>query len=206
MSAEEAERGNATVFPAVWATLALALFYVLLGWAWKPRFAFGDAAGIYWLLIAFDWTALPLAGLALLAAVGLAIVWAVGALRRRRSGRRLGVSAGLVLLAAALLLGASFPAIVSPWAPVDAARAGGRTFYLGATRALIDTNYALFECDRLGLFCRQVFRSGDVSSSGNVDGELRFDPETGELAMVVGAGEVVFRYDPRRSREYPPGG
>lgn len=61
-------------------------------------FIFGDVGGIYWGLIFFVRTVLPLTGLALVSFVGALVAWLIGVNQRKPGVRRLGMVAGALLL------------------------------------------------------------------------------------------------------------
>lgn len=61
-------------------------------------FIFGGVAGIYWGLIFFDWTVLPLTGLALVSFVGALVAWLIRVIQRKPGVRRLGMVVGALLL------------------------------------------------------------------------------------------------------------
>ncbi len=142
----------------IWMTAAIV--YAALGLWWKPAFVFGHAPGIYWLLVFFDWSA-PLLAVGGMVAALVLLGRLAAALIRREDWKTPAIQGGTALLIAVIFLVVGFVAIVSPTIPRGHRRAGGRTVYLAEHPVLLDVNYSLFECDRLGLWCRQVYRSAD---------------------------------------------
>ena len=98
-----------------WLALGFGLLYVALGWLWKGPFIFGDVGGIYWLLIIFDWSALPLAGLTSISVGAALIALVIHVFRPKRGLRRQAQAMGILFAASLCFLAASFPAMVSPW-------------------------------------------------------------------------------------------
>ena len=99
------------------------------------------------------------------------------------------------MLASLLFLGACFPALISPMTPLDSLRVGGRVYYLSGITALMDNNYALFECDGVGLMCQEVYRSGDYSLAA-MQAELAYDDATNTLSIEVGEHGTIHIYRP----------
>ncbi|MEO1296143.1 MAG: hypothetical protein AAFW75_10120 [Cyanobacteria bacterium J06636_16] len=59
---------------------------------------------------------------------------------------------------------------------------------------LIDNNYTLFECDRLGLICHRIYRSGDFSF---MPAELsHHDALANKLSIEVEGEGVIHTYKP----------
>jgi hypothetical protein len=157
--------------------------YGIVAWLWYSQFLFGKLPGPYWGLAAFSKSAPPLI-LLLIIFLPIAIV-GMGLLRANQN--RPGTSSLLYpltasLLAGVLMLPACLPAVISPMSHIDTAEAGGQKIHLARIDALIDTNFALYSCDDLGLWCRQLYRSGDFSVS---NAHLETDPASGALSIVV---------------------
>ena len=91
---------------------------------------------------------------------------------------------------------ASFPAVVSPSIHLRSASVHGRIYHISDITALVDTNYALYECDALGFICRQIFRSGDYSPGDKGRAKLAYDASTNTLAVYVAERGVIYAYHP----------
>jgi hypothetical protein len=182
-----------------WIGLSAALGYFSVGWVWKRAFVWGESQGPYWLFVLMDWTVLPLA---LVSCIGfvLATVWLVRGLRREGLIRSAALTSVGLLLASLSFLGASFPLLLSLLTPLDSLTAQGRVYHLAGIMALADDNYALFECDRYGLLCRQIYRSGDYSLAEPRQTGLAYDVATNTLSVAVGARGTIHTYNPSRAR------
>jgi len=179
-----------------WSILALAVGYLAVAWLWKRDFIWGDSWGPYWLFIMMDWTVLPLS---LVNSLGFVIVAAVGLVRlsrREPSAQSSALTSGVLLLASMCFLGACFPLLISPMTPLDSLTVQGRVYHLSGITALIDENYALFECDGYGLLCRQIYRSGDYTFAEPIRAQLAYDAATNTLSVAVGAHGTIHTYQP----------
>ena len=58
----------------------------------------------------------------------------------------------------------------------------------------MDANHGLYECDRFGVVCRQVYRSGDYAWDEPIDAALLVDASTGELAVQTREHGVITTY------------
>jgi hypothetical protein len=143
-----------------------------------------------------DWTVLPLTIVTLLGFFTASGVWLVRLVRREPSAHSAALPSGLLLLASLVFLGACFPTLISPMTPLDSLRVRGRVYYLSGITALMDENYALFECDGVGLICREVYRSGDRSPAEPMQAELAYDDATNTLSIEVGERGTIHVYHP----------
>lgn len=77
---------------------------------------------------------------------------------------------------------------------LDSVSARGHTYYLAGGR---DFNgpyyYMVFECDRVGIMCQQIYASEEQRNHSKLNGSLEFDQSTGELQLVDN-GEVIYTY------------
>ncbi len=175
----------------------LAVVYLAIVWLWKRAFIWGDSVGPYWLFVAIDWTVLPLTVVSLLGFFTASAVWLVRLVRRESSAHSAALPSGLLLLASLVFLGACFPALISLITPLDSLRVRGRVYYLSGITALMDDNYALFECDGVGLMCQEVYRSGDYSPAEPMQAELAYDDATNTLSIVVREHGTIHSYHPK---------
>ena len=177
-----------------WIVFVLAVVYLAIAWLWKRAFIWGDSVGPYWLFVAMDWTVLPLTIVSFAGFFSASAVWLVRLGRREPSAQSAALPSGLLLLASLVFLGACFPALISLMTPLDNLRVRGRVYYLSGITALMDNNYALFECDGVGLMCQEVYRSGDYSAS--MQAELAYDDATNTLSIGVGEHGTIHIYRP----------
>jgi hypothetical protein len=89
------------------------------------------------------------------------------------------------LIASLAFLGACFPSVISPLSHIDTLAARGRVYHLAGITALMDENYALFECDGFDLVCRQLYRSGDLPPRSSTRAALAYDAGTNTLSIEV---------------------
>lgn len=180
--------------------LAIAILYLAVAWGWKYAFIWGENRGVYWLLIVFDWTVLPVAIISLLGFIGAVLVWFVRLVRRKLELRPWVLTSGVLLVASLLFLVASFPAFISPSTHLGSTSAHGRVYYLSGITALMDINYALYECDGFGFICQQVYRSGDFSPFSPTEpmrAKLVYDASTNTLAVEVEGQGIIYAYNPK---------
>jgi hypothetical protein len=180
-----------------WIVFILAVVYFAIAWWWKRDFVWGESVGPYWLFVAMDWTVLPLTIVSLLSFFAASAVWLVRVVRREPSAHSAALPSGVLLLASLVFLGACFPSLVSPITPLDSLRVHGRVYYLSGITALMDENYALFECDGAGLMCQEVYRSGDYAPTNPMQAELAYDDATNTLSIVVGEHGTIHVYHPK---------
>jgi hypothetical protein len=176
--------------------LALAVVYLAVAWLWKQAFIWGESGGLYWLFIVTDWTVLPLSLVSFFGVVSAAKVWLMRLSRREPAVRSAALTSGILLLASLSFLGASFPCLISPMTPLDSLTAQGRVYHLANITALMDDNYALFECDGYGLLCRQIYRSGDYWLAEPMRARLAYDVATNTLSVEVGERGTIHTYQP----------
>ena len=176
--------------------MVVAVAYLAIAWLWKRAFIWGDSLGPYWLFVAMDWTVLPLTIVSLLGFFTASAVWLVRLVRRESSAHAAALPSGLLLLASLVFLGACFPTLLSPMTPLDSRTVRGRVYYLSGITALMDTNYALFACDGVGLMCQEVYRSGDYSPAEPMQAELAYDEATNTLSIEVGEHGTIHIYRP----------
>jgi signal transduction histidine kinase len=179
-----------------WIVFVLAVVYLAIAWLWKRAFIWGDSLGPFWLFVAMDWTVLPLTIVSLLGFFTASAVWLVRLVRRESSAHSAALPSGLLLLASLVFLGACFPTLLSPITPLDSLTVRGRVYYLSGITALMDNNYALFECDGVGLMCQEVYRSGDYSPAEPMQAELAYDDATNTLSIEVGEHGTIHIYRP----------
>ena len=181
-----------------WILFVLAVVYLAIAWLWKRDFIWGDSLGPYWLFVAIDWTVLPLTVVSLLSFFTVSAVWLARVVGRESSAHFAALPSGLLLLASLVFLGACFPALISPITPLDSLTVHGRVYYLSGITALMDENYALFECDGIGLMCQEVYRSGDYSPPAEpMQAELAYDDATNTLSIVVGEHRAIHLHHPK---------
>jgi hypothetical protein len=108
---------------------------------------------------------------------------------------------GALLLASLSFLGASFPLLITLMTPLDSLTARGRVYRLANIMALADDNYALFECERYGLVCRQIYRSGDYSLANPGHVGLAYDVATNTLSVAIGERGTIHTYEPPGAQE-----
>jgi hypothetical protein len=91
---------------------------------------------------------------------------------------------------------ACFPILLSLMTPLDSLTVRGRIYYLSGITALMDNNYALFECDGVGWVCREVYRSGDYSPAEPMHAGLAYDDATNTLSIKAGEHGTIHIYRP----------
>lgn len=179
-----------------WILLGFGIVYLATTWIFKRPFIWGDSWGPYWLFVAIDWTVLPLTLLSLLGLLGAAAILLRRLIRSEPSVRSAALAGALLLVSSLSFLGACFPALISPITPLESLTMRGRVYYLSCITALIDNNYALFECDGFGLMCRQVYRSGDYSLAEPMQAGLAYEATTNTLSIEVSGHGTIHTYHP----------
>jgi hypothetical protein len=172
--------------------LVVASIYAATGWIWRTAFIWGEIGGIYWLFALIDRTAL------LFAASVLLLAGIVRLVRNRRVDEQpfsdlLRRSSRMLFLASFALCAASVSAIFGS-AHLDTIAVDGRRYHLAAIHAFPDVNYGLYECDGLGLICRQMYRSGDYFPYEAVGTRFVYDAPTTSLRIQAANGTTVYAY------------
>ncbi len=175
--------------------LALAEVIFLTEWVWKPPFLAGRVPGLYWLFVAIDRIVLPFTGIALVGALSALIVALIFLAQKQTFGwQALGV--GGALLVAGLAAGSTFLMIFAQnTIHMDRVRVRHHIYYL-AGYPMFDTNYRLFECDVVGLFCMSRYTSGDLLGPAAWPGTLSYASETNTLSIIADEEGVIFTYSP----------
>ena len=142
----------------------------------------------------YNYAAIQLAIVILLAASLLLVLWLPQALRRLPRFAWNGLALGLALLGAALACWGSLPRalLVSNYVHLDRAVLDGRVYQLGARVALDGDNYyVLCDCAQPGFLCRcrRLTEAGELAFTERP--ALVADPAAGTLALQVGAQTVV---------------
>jgi hypothetical protein len=145
--------------PVIRLTIAITAIYLGIEWLGKPLFIGDHIPGIYWLFVLADATILPLAGIAGVAFIGVLIAGLV--VRKRANDYRLLTISITFLLCGLALLTAVLPLMARNTVHMDSSQVHNHVYYLAAY-PLFDVNYALFECDSLGLLCNQIYLSPDL--------------------------------------------
>jgi hypothetical protein len=167
------------------------LFYFLGRGAGVP----GEAGPvIYPAVMLYNYAAIQLAIVFLLAASLLLVLWIPQALRRLPRFAWNGLALALALVGAALACWGSLPRalLVSNYVHLDRAVLAGRVYQLGARLALDGDNYyVLCDCAQPGVFCRcrRLHQAGEPAFTERP--ALVADPAAGTLALQVGAQTLV---------------
>lgn len=180
------------VSKASFVLLVVASIYAAAGWIWRTAFIWGEIGGVYWLFAFIDRTALLFAASVFLLAGILRLV------RNRRVDEQplsdlLWRSSRMLFLASFALCAASASTIFGS-AHLDTITVDGRVYHLAAIDAFVDVNYGLYECDGLGLICRQMYRSGDYFPNELVGTRFVYDPPTTSLRIQAANGTTVYTY------------
>ena len=135
--------------------------------------------------------------ISLLGFIGAVLILLVRLVRRQSGLRPWIMTSGVLLIASLMLLVAGFPAIISPSTHLGSTSAHGRVYHISGITALMDINYALYECDGLGFFCQQIYRSWDYSLTGPMRAKLVYDDSTNTLAVDVEEQGIIYVYNPK---------
>jgi hypothetical protein len=181
--------------PVIRLTVAITAIYLGIEWLGKPLFIGKHISGIYWLFVLADETILPLAGMAGVAFIGVLIASLVQFARKRANGDRLLAISITLLLSGLALLTALPPFMARHTVHMDSLRVHNHVYYLAAY-PLFDTNYALFECDSLGLLCNRIYLSPDLIGPETWPGTLTYQPDKNELSVNAGEEQGIFKYTP----------
>jgi hypothetical protein len=172
--------------------IGIGVVYLFIEFFLKFPFIWGSFFGIYWLFVFADETAPPLTVITFGLAIVLFLVY--GAMKIIKKGNY-GVVGELSL--AFLICGFILVPTFFSWFPqntvhVDSARIENRVYYL-AVYPMFDLNYRLYQCDTTGVFCKRVFRSGDISS--RIDAKLEYDVENHTLAIISKEVGEIYLYE-----------
>lgn len=158
------------------------IFIILVQYVWKVFYIRGNILGIYWLFVFVDyWSYLSLRNLPIIAGL-VFVIW--GLLRfTLNENYVLLVGASIILLTISIAYFCSIPIL---WArnTVHLAQieVNNKIYYLSAY-PWFDINYAVCECDRIGLFCRNIYISGDITNGEWYKSQLNYHPETNQISL-----------------------
>lgn len=159
---------------------------------WRMPFTFGNVGGIYWFLYYFEKLSLPLATLALVITLLLSLTAIVIRITKRGNYLHIAKTAGALFLASLLLEIAAFKPFQPETRHLDTLRVHDQLYYLTGYSAF-DTNYVLYKCDSVGIFCKQLFRSSDFMPEWFF-AKLVYYSATDELAIDVNNEGEIYRY------------
>ena len=172
--------------------IVLGVLFILLGrGAGVPR---DGAAVFYPAVLLYNYAAIQLAIVTLLAASLLLVLWIPQALRRLPHFARNGLALALALAGAVLACWGSLPRalLVDNYVHLDRAELDGRIYQLGARLALDgDNTYVLCDCAQPGVFCRCRHLREAGAPAFTERPELTADPAAQTLSIRVGEQIVL---------------
>ncbi len=166
--------------------------FLLIESVWKMLFLWGLAFGAYWLFIFTDRITLPLIGITFGSTIILMLVCVVMFIARRGNHEVVGEWSLAFLLCALILVPTFFTWFPQNTIHVDTARIENQA-YQRAVYPLFDLNYALYKCDPTGIFCRRVYRSGDILT--RIDAQLEYDTEKHTLSILSKEAGEIYTYE-----------
>jgi hypothetical protein len=154
-----------------------------------------DGATVFYpAVLLYNYAAIQLAIVILLAASLLLVLWIPQAIRRLPRFAVNGLALGLALTGAVLACWGSLPRalLVDNYVHLDRAALGGRVYQLGARIALDGDNYyMLCDCAQPGLFCRcRHLREAGLPAFTERPA-LVADPAAQTLSIRIGAQNVL---------------
>jgi len=170
----------------------LSTTWVIIEFFWRLPFTFGDVGGIYWLLYYFEKLSSPLAMLALVMTVLLIVITLVMRVTKRGQYSNIAKTTGALFLASLLIGIAAFKLFQPETRHLDTLKIHDNLYYLTGYSAF-DTNYALYKCDAVGIFCKQVYRSSDFMP-GWFYAKLIYYATIDEVAIEVKNEGEIYRY------------
>jgi hypothetical protein len=148
----------------------------------------------YWFVLAYNYTALPAAVLALLAAISLAFFWFPQVLVRGPTWRRDGALVGAAVVAAAWAVWAAFPLGSVIYRELESAPVEGQRYHLGLRlgRPGSPENAAvLCACDSLDFACQCRFIRDESLANVAALPILKIDRATNTVSVVMD-GRTVY--------------
>ena len=182
-------------FNWMWIGLPAALVGVLIFTLGRGGSVPGEGRPVFYpLLLLYNYAAIQLAIVILLAASLLLMLWLPQALRRLPRYAYNGLALGLALAGATLACWGSLPRalMVDNYVHLDRADLNGRVYQLGARLALDGDNYYMVcDCAQPGVYCRchRLPEAGALAFTERPT--LVADPAAGTLAIQVGAQTVL---------------
>ena len=167
---------------------------------WKPAFISGKTIGIYWLFVLIDRALFLIQSMLIFVLpilLGLAIVLFLVFIFMRFGKKDNYSLVGKISLASficALFLIAEFLFSLTTF-HFTSLRVQNKVYYLAGYDGFMYQANALYRCDSLGIFCKQVrfwggstFMSGSVPNLSKVHGILGFNKETSEIQIWLPDG------------------
>jgi hypothetical protein len=179
-----------------WLILLIAFFYLVAGYFWKRAFVFGEVQGIYWMLIALDWSVLPLTIICLLGFIFAFAVLIIQLIRRQPELQSRASRVGILFISSLMFVAASFPLLITPSIPLDSISIRRQVYYLSLISTLVDINYCLYECDNFGIICRQIYRSSDYSSTNPSRAQLVYSTSSDALSINLEDQGDIYSFTP----------
>lgn len=158
---------------------------------WRLPFTFGEKGGIYWFLYYFEKLSSPLATSAFTMTLILVVVAFAMRATKQVQYSNVAQTAGALFLASLLFGMAAFTLFETETRHLDTLKIQDQLYYLTAYSAF-DTNYALYRCDSVGVFCRQMYRSTDYMPRW-FHASLIYYATTSELAIEVKDQGEIYR-------------
>ncbi|MDH5605695.1 MAG: hypothetical protein OEY93_02295 [Anaerolineae bacterium] len=152
---------------------------------------------IYWLLIWVNISAPILATFIFFVMISSISSWVAYKIQKIKPDTPLGKSIFILIAASFLAIFAAIPSIVIPWDHLTSLKAQGKTYYLTAIYTREEINYALMECDAVGLICQQVQRIGNIPEDTIVTkSRLIYDEKTYQLSIKTHEEGIIYTYQP----------
>lgn len=165
--------------------------WAVIEFFWRLPFTFGNVGGIYWFLYYFEKLSSPLAKLALVITLLFVVITIVLRVTKRDQFSRIAEITGSLFLASLFIWIVAFKFFQPETRHLDALKVHDNLYYLTAYSAF-DTNYALYQCDPIGVFCKQLYLSNDYMP-GWFHANLVYYTTTGEVAIEVKDQGEIYR-------------
>lgn len=171
---------------------AVAVVIYVVGWLWSVEVLWAGVPGIYWLNVMWKLSPTPVGLLLILAALVLVVVGVVQLIQKKPGTfDRLFAPAIIAIFAGVII---PFAGVFGwNWFPQDTTRLDGRVYYTAAYTTFLESNFAAFECDPVGVLCHQVYFGRECTPQDVRVGEgvADFDRVEGDQAIVEWCGDEV---------------
>ena len=171
--------------------MGIGITYFFIEFFWKFSFNWGIFYGIYWLFVFADKTAPLLIVTTFGLVIILFLVYIVMKIIKKGNHEVVSEIALVFLLCVFILMPTFFSWFPQNTIHVDSARIDNRVYCL-AVSPMLDLNYKLYQCDIAGIFCKNIYHSGDVMSQ--IDAKLKYNLENHTLSIVSKEVGEIYEY------------
>jgi hypothetical protein len=176
-----------------WWIVLFPILSLFIEFLWRPLFVSEKVIGIYWLFFFVQEGSLVLAGLTI-------ILSAIFFVLPQEESKFVVREIGLALLLSSFVFIFIFLAVFIQYKRgihhLDKLSTQEKTFYLASFPASsLSVDFGLYECDKYGVICKQVFRSGESEYyESDFGAQLMYDQDLNTVEIYKPRYGIIYKY------------